>query len=302
MQQNEFLSKSLPMKKPIISIIIPTYSKSPEVLEISLKSIANQKCPKSYYEIIIADNNGGAAIESYARKYDTKLVRVNGKPPQTCRQVNLGASMAKGRYIFLVDHDLELEPHLIGNFVKKIEKEGKEIDAWYVPYQIMAHGFVLNKIRNFEEKFYRNSVIAAARIIKKDIFWKTESQYDPILNAGPGDWDLTLQLKVLGARFGYIDAYVRHHEEDLNFWEFMTKKKIYARGGEIYKEKWRKKNKKIYQDNVKKQFDPLYRLFIIFVEKGKWRELVLEIHLYLLFLTLKVTMSVIYFLSLVTKK
>ncbi len=285
------------MIKPIVSIIIPTYHASYNILEIALKSIDIQTCLKSLYEVIIADNNGGEKVRKLAKKYGAKVIEVGGNPPQTCNQVNLGAKIARGSYIFILDHDIELSPNLIENFVK-LSFVKRDVDAWYVPYKIVARGYLLNSIRNFEENFYRDSVVAAARIIKKNTFWQTERQYDPLLNAGPGDWDLTNQLRLMGAKFDYIEDYVYHHEENLNFWDFTTKKTIYSRGSEVYKEKWKKKNLKIYNDIVKKQYDPFYRLFWIFVEKGKWRTLLSKLPLYLLFLIIKVSMAAIYFYSL----
>jgi len=284
----------------IVSIIIPTYHASKNILEAALKSIADQSSPKGLYEVILADNNGGPEIKSLAKKYGLKIVEISGNPPQTCNQVNKGAKTAKGEYIFILDHDITLSPNLLENFIKQA-LDKKDIDAWYVPYKIVARGYLLNKIRNFEETFYKNSVIAAARIIKKKIFFQTEKQYDPLLNLGPGDWDLTNQLKIMDAKFDYINDYVYHHEEHLNFWDFTKKKTLYSKGGELYKQKWKTKNLRIYNEIVKKQYDPFYRLFGIFVEKGKWRKLLAELSMYFLFLFIKVSMALVYVYSLKRK-
>lgn len=298
----QYLSKleSNLMKNPIISIIIPTYYKSQDNLEISLKSIVNQKCPKDYYEIVVADNNGTKKVKELAKQYKAKFIEVKGESPQVCVQRNVGARVSKGRYIYTMDHDIELSPDLIKNFAIIVQKR-PDIDAWYIPYKIIAKSALLTNIRNFEEIFYRNSVVASARIIKREIFWKTESQFDPQLNSGPADWDFDNQLKLIGAKFDYIKDYVFHHEEDLNLLKFTTKKTIYAAGGEIYKKKWRKENNKIYNEIVKKQYDPLYRLFGIFIEKGKWRKLIFNAHLYMLFLVTRIIMFMIYFYSLKTR-
>lgn len=288
------------MKKPIISIVIPTYRQSKAILGIPLESIANQRCPKEYYEVVISDNEGGESIKLLAKQYGAKIIEVDGKPPQVCRQVNLGAREGRGDYIFVLDHDIELSPDFLENTIKLIKNQ-KDVDAWYVPYKIIARGSLLNKVRNFEEYFYRDSVIAAARIIKKSIFLKTQDQYDPRLSSGPADWDLTNQLKFIGARFSYINSYVYHHEEQLNLLYFISKKTIYAEGGEIYKEKWRKRSSEIFNKVVKKQYDPFYRLVWIFIENGKWRSLMLNLHWYLLFLVVKVTMSAVYLYSLIRK-
>jgi hypothetical protein len=208
----------------------------------------------------------------------------------------VGAKLARGKYLFILDHDVELSNGLLKKIVSLIKEGGKKYDAWYIPYKIIAKGFILNKVRNFEEMFYTKSIIAAPRLIKRNIFWRTENQYDPLLNSGPADWDLTLQLKILGINIGYLNYFVYHHEENMSFWNFLTKKVIYSKGGELYKKKWKNKNKQIYNSIVVKQYSPYYRLFGIFIDNGNWIKLITNLHLYILFLFIKVTISAIYFL------
>lgn len=282
---------------PIVSIIIPTYYKSQDTLEMSLKSIVNQKCPKAYYEIIIADNNGTKKIKELAKQYGAKCIDIKGESPQVCVQRNAGAKISRGRYIYTMDHDIELSPNLIKNFASIIRKR-PEIDAWYIPYKIIARGKLLTRIRNFEEIFYKNSVVASARIIKSGIFFKTETQFDPALNSGPADWDFDLQLMQINAKFDYLEDCVYHHEEKLDLLGFIMKKTIYSKGGEIYQNKWQKKDIELYKKIVKKQYNLLYRLFWIFFEKGKWKKLILNTHLYMIFLVIRMIMFIVYFYGL----
>lgn len=288
------------MKKPVISVVIPTYCKSGDILEIPLKSLAEQRCPRNYFEVIIADNNGGERVKSLAKKYKARIVKVSGKPSQLCRQINKGASVAKGEYILLEDHDIELESDFIGNFAKMVKIDKADVDAWFVPYKIISDGKLLTKIRNFEEEFYKGTVIAAPRLIKRRIF--SVLKWDPRVSAGAPDWDYTIQMQLKGYKFGYCNNYFIHHEEQMNFWQLLTKKTTYNEGGEVYKNKWRKLNPKIYKTIVFKQYDPLYRLFGIFFENGKWKKLILQFHLYCLFLAIKVTMAFVYLYNLKVQK
>jgi len=279
--------------KILVSIIIPTYKNSLSIIDTPLNSISKQTCSKNLYEIIISNNHWSKSelLKNKILKYKAKFIEVYGKPPQVCNQINAGIKVAKGKYILILDHDVELSPRLIENF-SKLEKKFPSVDSWYMPYKVIARGF-LNKVRNFEEKFYQHSIVAAPRITKKSIFLKNEGMYDPMLSGGPADWDFTNQLREISAKFKYIDEYAFHHEESLTFWEFILKKKIYAEGGELYKEKWAKRNKKIYDEIVKKQYSPTYRLVQIFIENGKWKTINLQN--YLLFLVMKSLMAVNYF-------
>lgn len=288
------------MTKPIVSVVIATYYKSGDTLEIPLKSLANQKCPKDLYEVIIVDNHGGKGVKSLAKQYNARLIKVDGKPSQLCSQINKGAEVARGEYILIQDHDIGIGKNLIGNFIETINHKAQNIDAWYIPYKIIARGRLLQKIRNFEEWFYKDSIIAAPRLIKRRIFSKI--QWDPKISAGAPDWDFTIQMKLIGAKFGYLGDYFYHHEEQMSFWELVNKKIIYGEGGELYQRKWQNINPQIYKSIIVKQYNPFYRLFGIFIENGKWRKLLCNIHLYTLFLIVKILMSAIYFYHLNMRK
>lgn len=283
------------MPNPIVSIVIPTYVASAKIVEIPLKSISRQTIPKGQYEVILADNKSknSKKIKELAEKYGAKIVDIIGKPSQACTQVNKGVKNAKGEYILILDHDISLDSNLLKNFLERVKMQ-PDIDAWYIPYKIISHGVFFTKVRNFEEQFYNDSIIAAPRMIKRDVFLNTEYMYDPKLNAGPADWDLTIQLKRMRVKFDYLKKYFSHHEEEMNFWQYLTKKTIYAKGGEIYKNKWKKKDPVIFATIVKKQYDPIYRLFGIFIEDGKWKKLLPNLHLYVCFLLVKVLTALFY--------
>lgn len=290
--------------KPVISIIIGTYNASDKFLPYALKGIDNQISSKENFEVIFANIGDNPKIRELAKTVDARIVQIEGNPPKFQEQKNAAIMSAKGEYILIVDHDEEMSPNLIGNFINTIKKDkNSDIDAWIVPFKLIEKGRLFSKIRNFEEGFYKDSVVAAARIIRRKLFVANKIHFDPLLNSGPGDWDMDLQLKKAGAKFAYLDnILIYHHEERLGFWGYVNKKKVYAFGGEIYKDKWREKDKFLYDKVVKKQYDPVYRLFGIFIEKGKWKKLILGIHLYIMFLFVKGTMSLIYFHYLLTQK
>ena len=285
------------MNNPYISIIIPTYN-SGEILKFALDGIMKQRCPKNYYEIIVADNYSTDNTVEIAVRYGARLIKVGGTPPQVCRQRNLGAENARGLYVLFLDHDVELSENLIGNFVKLIKGGKADADAWYLPYRDIASSKLLTEIRNLEDEFYLNSVVAAARVVKKDFLIRNGVKFDINLSSGPSDWDFDLQLKLKNAKFGILKDYVYHHEEGLSLWKYITKKANYIKGGEIYKNKWEKINPKLFKEVVVKQYNPFHRLVWIFVERGKWKKLLPKLHIYLLFLITKFMMAAWYWYKL----
>lgn len=277
---------------PMISIVIPTYN-SEKVIELCLRAARNQNYPKNRFEIIVVDNYSRDRTVEMSKSLGAKVFLQGGVSPQVCAQRNLGAEKARGEYLVFLDHDMELSKNLFKNFARKALKSNSNIDAWYIPEKIVGKNFLWNKIRNFERSFYNSTVIDAARIIKKEKFNMSE-KYDIRLASGPADWDLDIQLKEMGCKFGIIDECVYHHEKYLSLWKYLTKKRKYIGGGLIYQKKWKKRSKKAYNEIVGKQYSAYYRLIRVFVENGKWRKVVKNFHLYIAVLFIKLLVGITY--------
>lgn len=272
-----------------ISIIIPTLNSSKHI-DVLLKSIKKQKNIKK--EIILVDNGSVDSTLDIAKKYNVKIIMCSGKPPQVAKQRNMGATVAKGKYLYFVDHDMELTNKFLVNLYKQINNSNNYIDAWYVPEKIICNNKILSIARNFEATFINNTIISAARIIKKNKF-KLLAGFDEKLSGGPADWDFDIQLKTKNSRLAVFDEFVYHHEENLSLWSYINKKKSYINGEIIYKKKW-KKNKKVYNEIVLRQYSIIYRMFVIFIESGKWILLLKHFHEYLLFIFVKILMVINY--------
>ena len=281
----------MPDKDPSISIIIPTLN-SGKILETCLKAIAVQIYPKSKVEIIIADNNSSDNTLEIAKKYHAKVITVSGKPPLVCEQRNLGAKKAKGDWLLFLDHDMELSKGLLQDFASNVNKK-PNIDAWFIPEEIITGSKILTKLRNFERQFYNCTVIDAVRIIRKSSFFSTESLYDPELSNGPADWDLDIQLKHIGCQFSTISRPLYHHEERFSLLSYILKKGNWIGGIDNYKEKWKKKYSGKYVPIIEQQFGLKYRIFIVFFEKDKWKKVIIHPGLYLQVLCVKLAMLIL---------
>lgn len=278
--------------KPIISIIIPTRNSS-RFLDTCLSSIRNQTYRN--IEILLSDNNSSDNTKSQAQFYKCIYINTLKLAPQVCLQRNLGAKKAKGDYLLFLDHDMELPNNFLKKVIIEINKN-PSIDAWYVPEKIYAHSNLFTRMRNFENRCSKDTVIAAARLIKKTKFFSTKDQFDLKLSSGPADWDMDIQLKELGSEFKTLNAYLNHHEENLTLFRYITKKAQYVSGIDIYKDKWYKRDKTMYNSIVVKQFDPLYRSVTIFFENNKWKFTIKNFHLYLLLVIITAFKGLQYYL------
>lgn len=278
---------------PSLTIIIPTYTSSAYFLENTLKAIYSQDYPSEKLEVIVVDNESKDATVDIARRHGAAVISHHGKPPQVCDQRNIGANAGRGEYLYFLDHDMELSPGLLLEFSRAVSDGGQQVDAWYVPENICSKNMLWKKIRNFERQFYNATVVDAARIIKKETFLKTQ-QYDTVLSGGPADWDFDNQLKELKAKFGIIKKEVYHHEEAVTLVRYLRKKGGYVGGADYYKEKWKVRNKRIYETVVCRQFGLFYRMIWVFFEKGKWKTALSQSDVFLMMILLRLLVGFLY--------
>src|ERR1022692_5165255 len=91
----------------LVSVIVPTKN-SAVTLEACLKSIKEQ----IYYpiELIVVDNHSSDATREIARQFTDKVFV---KGPERSAQRNYGAASASGRYLLMVDSDMELDRKVV---------------------------------------------------------------------------------------------------------------------------------------------------------------------------------------------
>ncbi len=139
-------------KKPLISIIMPTYNTSEQWLRCAIDSVLAQLYP--YWELCIADD---ASTKKYVRKvleeYQAKDNRIKvifrEKNGHISAASNSALSIVKGDWVALLDHDDELAKHALymlayeinqhpeAKFIysdeDKIDKQGKRYDPYFKP-------------------------------------------------------------------------------------------------------------------------------------------------------------------------
>jgi len=257
-----------------VSVIICTKNEEQNI-ERCLRSLLEQNYPREYLEIIVADLGSTDGTKDVARKHTSDVYDVTKEVDLTAvknfrgAQLNFGVGKATGEIIFYPDADMTFDPGLIREAVGLI----KNYDALYVPEVVYGQGF-FGRIRNFEREFYNATCIDAVRFVKKAVFEKAGGFDEKRIVFGFDDWDFTKTLKKHNYRLGTTSKKLHHHEEGLTLGTYIAKKRNYAKTFESYIQKWGREDA-----DVRRQFDPWYRVFRIFVEKGGWKKLLSKPHL-----------------------
>lgn len=114
--------------EPLVSILIPVYNVSSELLSKCLDSILNQ-----YYkniEVCLVDDASTNqqtidTLKKYEKKYNNIHVQFNKVNGHISKTTNDALNMAKGEFIALMDNDDELSPHAISEVVKALNKNSQ---------------------------------------------------------------------------------------------------------------------------------------------------------------------------------
>lgn len=278
------------MEPPLVSIVITTKNEEKNI-ENCLKSIKYQTYLN--IEIIVVDNFSSDRTKEIARQY-TDLVFDKG--PERSAQRNFGMiEKSNGDYVMFLDADMIMAPNVVEKCITKIHQESYL--ALHIPEIVLGKKF-FSKVRRFERTFYNGTVIDGARFFKKDEFVKVGG-FDETMS-GPEDWDIDKKLQVSSSKYqvkgiGLLDfeqnndietwplykfikergvdpkdfgAVIYHNEAEFDLGKYLNKKGYYAKSFDTYIAKWGKED-----PDIKKQLGFYYRFVGVFIENGKWKQL-----------------------------
>ena len=115
-------------KKPVVSVIIPTFN-SQQFVKRCLDSIINQSL-KEIEILVIDDMSTDSTVEilnEYAEKFNFINVYKTGKKLMAGGARNVGIDNAKGKYISFVDNDDWVDTNYYHYMVQAIDKENVDI-------------------------------------------------------------------------------------------------------------------------------------------------------------------------------
>lgn len=117
-QLQEYLKKPF-LKKPLVSIIMPTYNRSDVIMD-SIQSIINQSYKN--YELIIIDDGSTDDTEALVSKINHPQIKYfKQKKSGVCKARNKGLELSKGEYIAYLDSDNTWHNNFLEVFIKKFD-------------------------------------------------------------------------------------------------------------------------------------------------------------------------------------
>lgn len=214
------------LNKPTVSIVISTKNEAINLPRL-FTSIANQTYKR--FETIVVDNSSSDATVSIARSF-TKKVFTRG--PERSAQRNYGVSKAVGKYVLILDADMELQKTVLEKCVRTMKDN--EAKALVIPERTVGNSFMA-RLRAFEREMYvGDATIEVARFFDRKTFL-AYGGYDTKLT-GAEDYDLPYRISK-DHPLGRIDAWILHHEEQLSLPKQLRKKYYYAAKSARYADK-----------------------------------------------------------------
>lgn len=213
------------MLVPIVSVIVPTKNSSPTLADC-LKSIKKQSYEN--IELIVVDNFSTDKTPSIAKKYADKFF---SQGPERSPQRNFGVEQAKGKYVVIIDSDMNLSPDVIKHSVDLMESNPK-LAGVVIPEESFGKGFWA-QCKKLERSFYIGiPYMEAARFFLRS-HYQSLGGYDETMVSGE-DWDLSQRMEKFGAH-GHIDDLIYHNEGEISLWKSIKKKFYYAEKFSHYK-------------------------------------------------------------------
>lgn len=209
-----------------VSVVITTKNEEKNIKRL-LESLQSQTYKN--IEIIVVDNNSTDKTKAIASEFTKKVYNCG---PERSAQRNLGVAKSKGKYVVILDADMELAPKVIGDCVETAENGN--FKAMVIPEKTVGEGFI-SKVRQFEREMYMGDLtIEVARFFDKKVFQEFGG-YDLELT-GPEDYDLPYRISKR-YKVGRAHEYIYHHEASLTLLKLLQKRFYYASRGALYAQK-----------------------------------------------------------------
>jgi len=229
------------MSPPLVSIVIPTWN-CVDVISDCLASLKAQTySPIEIIGVDASSTDGTAELMAYATQFHSFVVQpymVWGTPYQYI----LGAGLAKGKFLYFVDSDMQLESDAVETYVHQMEATGA--DALTVPEVSFGEGFWA-KCKVLERSAYLlgDNSIETPRFMLR-VVWDELGGYDPDMG-GMLDWDFQNRLRAAHKETIRGLTPVYHNEGRLTLRKLVRKKFTYGKTAGVYLRKYWRSNRNV---------------------------------------------------------
>ena len=215
------------MKKPDVSIIIPSYN-SGKTLAECLASIENQTYP--FCEVVIVDNFSNDNTLEIAKEFEAKMLL---RKSNAALARNIGVENSAGQYVLFLDSDQVLSPTVVEECVEKCKKE--KVEMVRIPETFIGKGFwghcsaIWKNYYQKAEQLYgatKNILSGEPRFFVREQINRV-GMFDVTLVWGE-DYDLYGRLKEVNAKEAICASNVYHYEL-VSLPEILAKNLHYAR-------------------------------------------------------------------------
>jgi glycosyltransferase involved in cell wall biosynthesis len=197
-------------KKPLISIITPTYNIDIKIFELLINSVLKQWY-KNWELIIIDDGSANTELLDYLKSlsHPNILVFFNEKNLGISSSTNFGISQAQGEYIGFLDHDDELTPDALYEVVQAINNVDPDIIYSDEDF-IQDNNYIRPHFKSdFNETLLLNHYYVTHFLIYKSEIIQRTGTFDSDCD-GSQDYDFFLRASDLTKKIHHIPRILYH--------------------------------------------------------------------------------------------
>ncbi len=276
------------MKKPLFSIIIPTYNRNDQLTEC-LHSISRLNYSTTNFEVIVVNDGGEVKLDQLIASFKDKIkvlaVEKDNGGPASAR--NAGAEIAKGDFLVFTDDDCYPDTEWLMQLEEIFRTNpdcligGKTLNMFEDNIYSTASQIIIETVYRYYNKnpekcnFFSSNNIALSKQYFRDV-----GGFDEQFRTAE-DRDLCYRWLKKGLTIKYAKNAVIYHANELNLFTFCKQYFNYGRGSYLFYKKIHNKNLVYFGNLLKLNLNPRNLLIYPVPEHKMFRSLLLVILLIL---------------------